>query len=146
MKRVSAFLLIASCACGQVTYDRIVRAQAEPENWLTYSGNYQGHRYSPLRQITRENVGSLRPLWIYQIHDAGKKIETSPIVVDGVLYISERPPNVTALDGRTGRPLWSFRRPATADVPTCCGQVNRGVAILGDTVFIGTLDAHLIAL
>jgi alcohol dehydrogenase (cytochrome c) len=128
-----------------VAYERIVKAGTEPGNWLTYSGNLQGHRYSPLAQITRENVADLQPTWVFQSHDSAK-IEASPIVVDGILYVTEQPHVVTALDGRTGRPIWSYRRPAAKGVPGCCGPVNRGVAILGDTLYTGTFDAHLLAL
>src|SRR4029077_12283456 len=72
--------------------------------------------------------------------------EGTPLVADGVMYISEPPSNAAALDLRTGRPLWTFRRTIPTDVRACCGQVNRGLAILGDTLYLGTLDAHLIAL
>ena len=75
-----------------------------------------------------------------------QKFETTPIVVDGIMYVSEPPSHVTALDTRTGRPLWRYRRNLPDDLRVCCGQVNRGVAILGDLVFVGTLDAHLVAL
>jgi alcohol dehydrogenase (cytochrome c) len=151
---VVAFLIrgkaatIASAAVSgkAITYERIRdAATAEPRNWLTYSGNYQGHRFSPLTQITRDNVSTLQPAWIYQSRETGK-IEASPIVADGLIYITEQPHVVTALDGRTGRPVWTYRRPAAQGVPGCCGQVNRGVAILGDTLFTCTFDAHLIAL
>ena len=88
---------------------------------------------------------NLRPLWAYQTNSL-QKFETTPLVVDGVMYISEPPSNVTALDTRTGRPLWKYRRTLPDDVRVCCGQVNRGVAILGDLVYVGTIDAHLVAL
>ena len=132
-------------AAAQVSYERIRQAAREPGHWLTYSGNYQGHRYSPLDRITPANVGNLKVAWIYQVNDLNK-FETSPLVVDGVMYISEPPSNATALDLRTGRPIWQYRRQIPPDVQHCCGQVNRGLAILDDLVFLGTLDAHLIAL
>jgi alcohol dehydrogenase (cytochrome c) len=130
---------------AQVPYDRIVKASSEPENWLTYSGNYQGHRYSTLDKITRTNAGRLKTAWMYQVR-AHHKLETSPLVFDGVMYISEPPSDVTALDLRTGRSIWSYRRSIPAEVAVCCGQVNRGVAVLDDQLFLGTVDAHLIAL
>jgi alcohol dehydrogenase (cytochrome c) len=132
-------------ALAEVTYERILSAEREPGNWLTYSGNYKAHRFSPLDQINERNVGTLRPLWAYQTNSL-QKFETTPIVVDTVMYVSEPPSNVTALDTRTGRPLWRFRRPMPEDIRVCCGQVNRGVAVLGDRVYVGTIDAHLIAL
>ncbi|HEY2930248.1 MAG TPA: PQQ-dependent dehydrogenase, methanol/ethanol family [Acidobacteriota bacterium] len=145
MKKAVLLLLLGQMTFGQVPYERIRRAEAEPGNWLTYSGNYQGHRHSPLTQINAANVARLKPAWVYQMREAGK-VETSPIVVDGILYITEKPNIVTALDGRTGRPLWGYRRTIPAGVRGCCGQVNRGLAILDDALFLGTYDAHLVAL
>jgi alcohol dehydrogenase (cytochrome c) len=144
--RYALLVLAVSSAFGSdVTYDRIRRAASEPQNWLTYSGSYSGQRYSPLAQITRDNVAELRPLWVYQMWEAGK-VETTPLAVDGVLYFTETPYVVTALDAKTGRPLWYYRRKVEENVPICCGQVNRGLAILGDTLYLGSLDAHLVAL
>ncbi len=138
-------LVLGASLGAQVPFERILKAEAEPHNWLTYSGNYSSHRHSPLKLINRDNVGGLKALWTYQINTL-HKFETTPIVVDGVMYISEPPSDVTALDTRTGRPLWEYRRKLPKDIPVCCGEVNRGVAVLGDTVYIGTLDAHLVAL
>jgi alcohol dehydrogenase (cytochrome c) len=130
---------------GQVSYERILRADSEPGNWLTYSGNYSAHRYSRLEQINAANVSRLKPAWIHQIN-AMHKFETTPLVVDGIMYLSEPPSDVTALDTRTGRTLWNYKRQNANDLRVCCGQVNRGVAISGDLVIIGTVDAHLLAL
>jgi alcohol dehydrogenase (cytochrome c) len=145
VKILIGIALTVFIAPAQVTFERIRRAELEPGNWLTYSGNYSAHRYSALDQITSQNVKNLRPLWVHQI-DALDKAETTPLVVDGVMYATESPSNVIALDTRTGRPMWSFRRTVPKDIRICCGQVNRGVALLGDSVFVGTVDAHLIAL
>lgn len=145
---MKSLLPLCGFACflhGQVTYERIAAAASEPASWLTYSGSYAGHRYSALKAINRANVARLKPAWIYQTNDLNQ-FEASPIVADGVMYISEPPSHAAALDLRTGRPIWMFRRTVPGDVKTCCGQVNRGVAILGGTVFVGTLDAHLLAL
>jgi alcohol dehydrogenase (cytochrome c) len=138
-------LLVVQASSGQVPYERIRRAESEPGNWLTYSGNHQSHRHSLLTQINPRNIARLKPAWVYQIRNAGE-VETSPIVLDGVLYITEKPNVVTALDGKTGRPLWSYRRALPTGIPACCGPVNRGVAILDDLLFLGTYDAHLVAL
>ncbi|HVP45674.1 MAG TPA: PQQ-dependent dehydrogenase, methanol/ethanol family [Bryobacteraceae bacterium] len=144
--RVTIFLLLVGVISqAQVTFERLRHAESEPGNWLTYSGNYSAHRYSAIDQINTQNIGHLRPSWVYQL-DALDKAETTPLVVDGVMYITESPSNVIALDTRTGRALWSFRRPVPKDVRICCGQVNRGVAVLDDLVFVGTVDARLIAL
>ena len=142
-------VLLALCGavslCGQVPYERILKSGADPGNWLTYSGNYSAHRYSALDQINESNIHRLKPAWVY-LSNSLQKFETTPIVADGVMYISESPSNVTALDPRTGRSLWRYRRPMPDDVRVCCGWVNRGVALLGDLVYVGTLDAHLVAL
>ncbi len=145
MKAILILCLIGFTLTAQVTYERIAAAASEAGNWLTYSGGYAGHRYSALRQINRGNVSRLRPAWIYQANDLNN-FEATPIVADGVMYISEPPSNAAALDLRTGRPIWIFRRPLPGPVGVCCGQVNRGVALLGDRVFLGTLDGHLLAL
>jgi len=131
---------------AQVPFERIRDAANEPGNWLTYSGNYAGQRNSPLAEITSANVANLKAAWVYQCRDAGAKLECSPLVIDGVLYITERPNVVTALDGRTGRPIWNYRRPMATDVSSCCGPVNRGLAVLGDLLFLATFDCHLVAL
>lgn len=133
-------------ASAQVPPDRIARAENDPGSWLTYSGNYQSHRFSPLNQINRENVARLKPAWVYQVRRTGI-VETSPIVADGVMYITEPPSTVTALDVRTGRPLWTYTPTIPTDVIVIGSPpVNRGVAILGETVFFGTVHGHLIAL
>jgi len=145
---MSKLLTLCALACplaGQVGYERIAAGASEPASWLTYSGTYSGQRYSALRAINHTNVARLKPAWIYQTTDLNQ-FEVTPLVADGVMYISEPPSNAAALDLRTGRPFWTFRRPVPSDVHTCCGQVNRGLAILGNAVFLGTLDAHLMAL
>ena len=128
-----ALLLVGCIAFGQ------------DANWTTYSGNFQGHRYSPLQQITKANVSKLKPLWVYQI-DRTDKFEATPIVRDGLMFLSEPPSDVTALETGTGKVVWKYRRVLPDTLPVCCGKVNRGVALDGDRVFIGTLDAHLVAL
>ncbi len=122
----------------------VAAALAQTE-WVTYSGDFTGQRHSTLKQIDRTNVSKLRPKWMYQTNDLNQ-FEVTPIVSGGVMYISEPPSNAAALDLHTGRPLWMYRRTLPSDIHVCCGQVNRGVALLGDTVYLGTLDAHLIAL
>ncbi len=145
MKRLLALACFCISLDAQVTYERLLTAAAEPSSWLTYSGDYSGHRYSPLRQINRSSVSRLHLAWAYQTNDLNQ-FEATPLVADGVMYISEPPSNAAALDVKTGRPLWLFRRAVPSDVRACCGQVNRGVALFGDTVYLGTLDSHLIAL
>ncbi len=130
---------------AQVTYQRLVHSASEPQNWLTYSGNYNGWRYSKLDQIRRANVANLKVEWVYQM-PTSHRIEATPLVVDGVMYVSEPPSNVFALDAATGRPFWHYRRALPSKINVCCDAVNRGVAILGDRLFLGTVDAHLVAL
>ncbi len=138
-------VLLSSLLSGQVTYDRILNAEREPGNWMTYSGGYKGWRYSPLDQINRSNAGQLKVKWVHQMPTT-HMVETTPLVVDGVMYVSEPPSNVVALDAETGRQFWRYRRELPAKINVCCGQVNRGVAVLGDRLFVGTVDAHLLAL
>ncbi len=146
MKHLAALLLaFGAVAAAQVPYERIRNSHREPGNWLTYSGNLLGHRYSPLDEIRAENVGRLKVAWVHQMR-AEEAFETSPIVVDGILYITEPPGTVRALDGRTGRTLWRYERPVPKDPRLCCSRVNRGLAILDDQLFYGSIDAHLIAL
>src|SRR4051812_5984447 len=121
-------------------------ATAQSGNWTTYSGDSGAQRFSPLTQINPRNVAGPKPAWVYQVAQKSE-FETTPIAVDGVLYITEPPTVVTALDARTGRPLWTWRRTLPKDLQTIgFGRVNRGVAVLGDTVYVGTLDAHIVAL
>jgi len=127
-----------------VTYERLLNATREPGNWLTYSGDYRSHHYSSLNQITIDNVHRLRAKWIYQLHRP--KVETTPIVVDGIMYVTRPPSDVIALDAETGCALWTFEHRLPGRVYTCCGEVNCGLAILGSTLFLTTLDAQLIAL
>ncbi len=142
---VTAVSAATAPVAAQVSYERILDAASEPGSWLTYSGSYGAQRYSTLDQIDRDNVDRLQAAWIYQARST-QKFEVSPLVVDGVMYITEAPSDATALDLRTGRPLWSYRRSLPQGIVTCCGQVNRGVALLDDQVFLGTVDAHLVAL
>ncbi len=129
-----------------VTYDDILHSSDRPQDWLTYGGNYASQRFSELKQINKENVKSLQLKWVYQLRRQGI-FESSPIVADGMMYVTEPPTTVTALDVRTGRPIWRW----TADLPKNLLTIglfptNRGVAILGDTVYVATIDAHLVAL
>lgn len=130
---------------GNVPYDRIVQANQDSLNWLTYSGNYQSHRFAPLAAVNRQNVSTLKVAWVYQTSPG--LVEVTPIVVDGMMYITEPPSTVTALDVATGRKLWSWSPSMSADVKALgFPPVNRGVAILDETIYVGTLDAHLVAL
>jgi alcohol dehydrogenase (cytochrome c) len=128
-----------------ITFDRILKARGEPHNWLTYSGDLGGQRYSPLTQITPANVRNLELQWIFQANSL-EKFEATPLAVDGVLYTVQPPNDVVALDGRTGRVYWTYSHVPSNQTRPCCGRVNRGVAILGDSLFMATLDGFLVAL
>lgn len=109
------------------------------ENWLTYSGDYGAQRHSPLTQINRQNAGRLASAWVYHV-DTARKLETTPLVVDGVMYVTNSN-EIHALDARNGRRIWTYR-----DEGTSIQRVNRGAAVLGDRVFFVTGDALLVAL
>ena len=142
MKWCTVFLCLS--AFGQVPIERIVNADKEPGNWLTYSRNLQGHRFSPLTEITPATINRLKVKWAYQFSDGNN--EGSPIVADGVMYVSG-PNSAAALDVRTGRKLWSWQRPVPADYRNIgFGKTNRGPAILDDKLYVATLDCYLVAL
>jgi alcohol dehydrogenase (cytochrome c) len=140
----SAATLAPSAARGQVTPQRLLDSAKEPQNWLMYSGDYAGRRFSALDQINTATAATIVPKWAYQTM-AGGKFETTPLVVDGILYGTGQDDRAFALDARSGRPIWQYQRALPSDIRPCCGRVNRGLAILGDKVFMGTLDAHVVA-
>ena len=132
-----------SAQTSDVSYERILGATEEPENWLTYNGTYSSQRYSLLDQINPSNVGDLELKWMLQNQVFGAW-QSNPIVVDGIMYVTQRPNDVMAVDAITGRVFWRYQWTNSPDATVCCGANNRGVAILGDKVFMGTLDAHLV--
>ena len=132
---------------GGVTPERLVNARAEPHNWLMYWGDYQGTHYSPLKQIDTTNVARLRSAWATPVPGPNVS-ESTPLVVDGVMYGTSggNPRTVTAMDARTGRQIWRFSRAQKVRNPGETDVVNRGVAILGHRLFVGTNDAALLCL
>ena len=145
MRFVLALIPALALAQIKVPYERIRDGHKEPGNWLTYSGSYTGQRYSLLDQINTGNVGKLKVAWVHQKSET-EAFETSSVVVDGMMFITEPPNTVVALSAKTGRRLWTYRKDIPKDLRLCCGKVNRGVAVLDDTVYYGSIDAHLIAL
>jgi alcohol dehydrogenase (cytochrome c) len=145
--RLSVVLILAVCnpAVAQVTYDRLLRSAAEPQNWLMYSGGYLSQRYSMLQQIDRSNVRNLELKWILPNQVFGAW-QSTPLVVDGIMYVTQRPNDVLALDATTGRVFWIYRHSVSTDARVCCGSNNRGLAMLGNTLYLATLDARLIAI
>jgi len=143
--RAILFLTVASSLWGQVTFNRILNADKEPQNWLTYSGTELSQRHSLLTQITPANAKNLELQWAFQARSL-EKFEATPLVVDGVLYTVQAPNDVVAIDAVTGRVFWVSEYAPSPEARVCCGRVNRGLAILGDTLFMGTIDGHLLAL
>ena len=145
------FALVLVCDLpAQVTSDRILHSDREPQNWLTYSGDYSSHRYSALDQISRANVKNLQLKWVYhptyvKTGNNQSKMENTPLVVDGIMYTGTAL-EVVALDAVTGRQFWKFSRPLDPTAYYNAYEVNKGMAISGDTLFWATVDCHLIAL
>ena len=118
---------------------------ADGSRWLTFGGDYANQRHSPLTQIAPDNVGRLVPRWTFQTGALGA-FETTPLMRDNVLYVTG-PQNIAwAIDARTGRQIWRYRRELPPNLTACCGLVNKGFAMLDDKLFLATLDAHLVAL
>ena len=121
-------------------------AKIDSSQWLTYSGDDSGQRHSPLTQISPVNAAQLRPVWTFQTSVLGKW-ESSPLVIDGVIYATGPENSAFAIDARTGRSLWRYRRSLPlAELNICCGPVNRGFAVYKSLLLMVTLDAHLVAL
>lgn len=126
---------------------RISGARATPEDWLTYGGTYDEQRHSLLASVNTDNVSELGVAWTYDLSTA-RGVEATPIVVDGVMYVTSAWSVVHALDAKTGAELWVYdpEVPRERGVSACCDVVNRGVAIWEGQVFVGTIDGRLIAL
>ena len=130
---------------GTVTQDMMNRAGSDANNFLHTNGNYAQTRYYPASQINTSNVKNLRPAWIFQT-EVVESLETSPLVINGVMYVTTSFNHVYALDAATGSQIWHYKHKMGPITTYCCGPNNRGVAAYGDKVFMGTLDARLIAL
>jgi alcohol dehydrogenase (cytochrome c) len=128
-----------------VTQDMLTRAGSDGTNFLHTNGDYGQLRYYPNKQINPSNVGRLHPAWIFQT-EVKESMETTPIVVNGVMYVTTSFSQVYALDARTGEELWHYARKLGPITTYCCGPNNRGVAVYGSKVFLATLDSHLLAL
>jgi alcohol dehydrogenase (cytochrome c) len=128
-----------------VTQDLLNRAETDGNNFLLTNGDYRQQRYYPNSQINRANVARLRPAWIFQT-DVMESIETSPIVVSGIMYVTTSYDHVYALDARTGEQLWHYKHKLGPITTYCCGPNNRGVAAYEDKIYLATLDSKLVAL
>jgi alcohol dehydrogenase (cytochrome c) len=140
---VGSLLLFGGVLSAQVTFDRILHADREPQNWLTYGGNYSSQRYSQLTQITRDNVKRLGLKWVWQPKYL-EKMEMTPLVADAVLYAVQNS-EVVAIDAATGRIFWTYRY-AVPPQSNAYLMVVKGLGIAGDRVFWATYDGHLIAI
>jgi alcohol dehydrogenase (cytochrome c) len=126
--------------------DELLRSEEHSSEWLTYSGSYNGQRHSPEDEINAGNVGQLRVAWVRQLPSSeDRRLEVTPIVRGFTMYVTALPADAYALNAATGEVIWSYRHPLASRLALCC-EGNRGVALLGNRVFLGTMDAHLIAL
>lgn len=143
-------IFLGGSLLAQVTYDRLLNSAKEPQNWMTYSGGYDGNRYSPLTQINPSNVKNLQLKWVYHpiYQKTGKnqsKMENTPLVVDGVMYTGTALEAV-ALDAVTGRQYWKLPHVLDPNAFYNAYEVNKGMAISGDTLYWATIDCHLLAI
>lgn len=127
-----------------VTNERLLKGLSDPGEWLNYGGDYAGQRHSPLTQITPANVHQLSAQWAFQTAQLGK-FEATPIIINGTIYITGPNNAAWAIDARTGRQIWRYQRDLPEGLNVCCGRVNRGFAVLGNRLYMTTLDAHLLA-
>ena len=128
-----------------VTQDELNRAASDSSNFLHTNGDYHQQRYYPNGQINKSNVAKLHPAWIFQT-EVKESLETSPIVVRGVMYVTTSFSHVYALNAATGEELWHYKHKLGPITTFCCGPNNRGVAVADDRVFLATLNSKLVAL
>ncbi|MBM3773448.1 MAG: PQQ-dependent dehydrogenase, methanol/ethanol family [Acidimicrobiia bacterium] len=128
-----------------ITAEQLSASAPNPSQWLMFGGDYGAKRHSPLTQITPQNVGRLVHQWTFQ-NGTQNQFETTPLVYDGVLYVTGLNNTAWAIDARTGKTFWRYRRQLPEDLRVCCGPVNRGFGVLAHRLFMATLDAHLVAL
>jgi alcohol dehydrogenase (cytochrome c) len=136
--------VLQASEAGDVTFERLLNAPEDPNNWLMYLRTYKGWRYSPLDQINRKNVQKLVPVWAFQpgVND----FEATPLAVDGIMYVSSSYNRVFALDAVTGQEIWHYYYPLPKALNIPYKPYNRGVAVGYGKVYMGTLDNHLVAL
>ena len=152
---LTAATLVVSCGPGEdarpglrpVTAERIQNADAEPGNWLSHGRTYDEQRYSPLQRINASNVAQLGLTWHFDI-DTNRAMEATPVVADGVMYVTAAWSELYALDAATGELLWKYdpQVPRSWGTYACCDVPNRGAALWNDKVYVATLDGYLVAL
>jgi alcohol dehydrogenase (cytochrome c) len=141
----SATTKVKEAPAPSVTQEQLSGAAGDESNFLHTNGNYDQTRYYPGKQINTSNVGKLRPAWIFQT-EVKESLETTPIVVGGVMYVTTSFNHVYAIDAKTGQEFWHYKHKMGPVTTYCCGPNNRGVAIYKDKVYMGTLDSKLVAL
>ena len=124
-----------------VSQDQLSGAAKDEDNFLHTNGNYDQTRYYPGKQINTSNVGKLHPAWIFQT-EVKESLETTPIVVNGVMYVTTSFNHVYALNAKTGEQYWHYKHKMGPVTTYCCGPNNRGVAVYNDKVYMGTLDCQ----
>src|SRR3954467_836474 len=150
MRFCSVFILWTILLLGrgygeEITFDRLIHAEQTPAEWLTYWGDYRANRFRQLNQINDTNVKSLHLEWMFQTNAPGE-FETTPLVIDGVMYITTPDNAVYGIDARTGRQLWRYKYSVPKTSKYCCGGLNRGLAVLGNSLFYLTVDTRLLAI
>ena len=148
---VALAIVVLSCSLGlaqPVTKSDLENAADDNASWLSYGRDYYGQRFVRLEQITPANVARLQPAWVFATGGDNRGLQATPLIHNGVLYLSADGSRVFALDARTGKKLWSYDPKIGDEVKRvyCCGASNRGVALWGDLAFVGTLDARMVAL
>src|SRR6516162_354845 len=145
VRMVSAIAGALALAGAAYAQDMLDKAANDTANFLHTNGDYTQKRFSPLKQITTGNVAKLRPAWIFQT-EVKESMEVSPIIVNGVMFVTTSFSHVYALNAQTGEELWHYKHPLGPVTTYCCGPNNRGVAVYEDKVYLATLDAKLVAL
>lgn len=144
---VLSAMLLAGAAHAAVSNEEILQDPKNPQQIVTNGLGVQGQRYSPLDLLNVNNVKELRPVWAFSF--GGEKQrgqQAQPLIKDGVMYLTGSYSRVFAVDARTGKKLWQYDARLPDDIRPCCDVINRGVALYGNLVFFGTLDAKLVAL
>jgi glucose dehydrogenase len=144
LKAVTAICSLVLVACGGANYSKS-NAKADISDWPSFGRDYSSQRFSPATQINTQNVKKLAQAWVYK-SGISASFQTTPIVQNGVMYLSLPFNDVVALNAKTGKELWRYNHDKRADWKMCCGPANRGVAVANGKVFVGTVDARLIAL
>ncbi|MEZ5400958.1 MAG: PQQ-dependent dehydrogenase, methanol/ethanol family [Bryobacteraceae bacterium] len=147
--RAAALLSLAVPAAPQpITHGDLMNAAKDTSAWLSYGRDFHAQRYVELNQITTANVKRLRPAWVFATGGENRGLQATPLLYKGTLYLSADGSRVFAIDARTGARKWMYdpKPQAEAERVYCCGIINRGVAMLGEYVYVGTIDARLVAL